>query len=386
MSFIRNEWEEQYVEKLTKILGNFSLRAQELDEKRNFPFENIKELKEIGYTKLTLPEEYDGYGKGLYEYLLLQELIATHCGPTALSIGWHVGITLQIQDERRGWNKEILRETLQKISKGALINRLASEPQTGSPTRGGKPTTTARKENGQWIINGRKTFSSLAPVLDLLIVSAWIPEENQLGWFLIDRYTPGISINQTWDVMSMQGTSSEDFIFEDVRIEEQYLVETGVKDQRFDDSWLLHIPVCYLGIATAARDYAVKFATSYAPNSITGTISQLPNVQRHIGEIELELLQSRHFLYSVAAQWETQTNNHIHLKPQLGAVKKAVTNSAISIVDKSMRVVGAQSLQRSNPLQRYYRDVRAGLHNPPMDDMTITLLAQHAFNSQEIKN
>ncbi|WP_438870459.1 hypothetical protein [Pseudomonas sp. L1(2025)] len=44
-----------------------------------------------------------------------------------------------------------------------------------------------------------------------------------------------------------------------------------------------------------------------------------------------------------------------------------------------MRLVGAKSLQRSNPLQRYYRDVRAGLHNPPMDDITIKRLAETAI-------
>ena len=64
---------------------------------------------------------------------------------------------------------------------------------------------------------------------------------------------------------------------------------------------------------------------------------------------------------------------------ELGAVKYTITNSAIDIVDKAMRIVGAKSLQRQNPLQRYYRDVRAGLHNPPMDDVTILKLAQTAI-------
>ncbi len=51
-----------------------------------------------------------------------------------------------------------------------------------------------------------------------------------------------------------------------------------------------------------------------------------------------------------------------------------------------MRIVGAKSLQRSNPLQRYYRDVRAGLHNPPMDDMTIKKLALSAIEQDKTKN
>ena len=50
-------------------------------------------------------------------------------------------------------------------------------------------------------------------------------------------------------------------------------------------------------------------------------------------------------------------------------------NKALEIVDLAMRIVGARSLSKQNPLQRYYRDVRAGLHNPPIDDMTITQLA-----------
>ena len=63
-----------------------------------------------------------------------------------------------------------------------------------------------------------------------------------------------------------------------------------------------------------------------------------------------------------------------------------MTNSAITIVDKAMRLVGAKSLQRTNPLQRYYRDVRAGLHNPPMDDMTIKKLALSALEEDKNKN
>lgn len=142
----------------------------------------------------------------------------------------------------------------------------------------------------------------------------------------------------------------------------------------------MHIPACYLGIAQAAQTYAINFAKEYSPNSIKGSIIELPNVQLKIGEMELELMKSRHFLYSVAKEWDSANKEERNkMQPVLGAVKMAVTNAAISIVDKSMRVVGARSLSLDNPLQRYYRDVRAGLHNPPMDDMTIQLLAKHAI-------
>ena len=72
------------------------------------------------------------------------------------------------------------------------------------------------------------------------------------------------------------------------------------------------------------------------------------------------------------------------MQGELGAVKYHVVNSAVKIVDRAMRVVGAQSLFKEHPLQRYYRDVRAGLHNPPMDDMTLLLLSKTVF--QEASN
>src|SRR5699024_2347110 len=117
------------------------------------------------------------------------------------------------------------------------------------------------------------------------------------------------------------------------------------------------------------------------PNSIDGTIADLPNVKQRIGEMELRVLQSSHFLYSVARKWDANNEEARQaMKTELGAVKLAVVNQAIETVDLAMRIVGARSLSQKNPLQRYYRDVRAGLHNPPMDDMTIMQLAAKSMN------
>lgn len=95
-------------------------------------------------------------------------------------------------------------------------------------------------------------------------------------------------------------------------------------------------------------------------------------------------MRARHFLYNVAEAYDDEKRRSL-IANELGAVKHTVTNSAISIIDKTMRVAGAKSLQRSNPLQRYYRDARAGLHNPPMDDMTIHKLALAAIEQGKRK-
>ena len=88
---------------------------------------------------------------------------------------------------------------------------------------------------------------------------------------------------------------------------------------------------------------------------------------------------SSRLLYQIAKKYD-EAEDKLSLQAELAAVKYAVTNAAISIVDKSMRIVGAKSLSK-NPLHRYYLNVRAGLHNPPMDDATLSMLADAAFRS-----
>ncbi|TYR81742.1 acyl-CoA dehydrogenase [Priestia megaterium] len=377
VSFVKKEQKTDY-NKIASLIEKFRERAPQIDKDSAFPFQNIKELKEAGYTKWSLGPEYGGQELSLYDFLLYQELIAQGDASTALGIGWHMGLAMDLY-EKRPWKEETLHFLFSEIEKGALINSAATEPKTGSPTRGGRPETTAVKTEAGWIINGRKTFTTMSPVLDYFLVKAWIDGEDIVGQFIVPRDTPGLSIEETWDMIAMRGTGSHDLVLANVEVKHDFLVDRlgGFKKPEAS-GWLLHIPACYIGIAIAARDYAVKFAKEYSPNSISGTISELANVQMLIGEIELELMKARHFMYSVAEKWDCSSNRNA-LQGELAAVKHVVTNSAVHVVDKAMRVVGARSLQRSNPLQRYYRDVRAGLHNPPMDDMTILNLAKQAF-------
>ena len=374
---------DERLEYMKELSQRFLTRAAKVDEEGSFPFENISELKNTGYTELTLPKKYGGEAISLYDLVRFQEYIARGDGATALSIGWHMGI-IQDLGEKNVWKESTFQMLCEDVKKGALINNCASEPQTGSPTRGGKPTTTAIKDGDKWILNGRKTFSTMAPVLDYFNVTATVPETGAIGYFLIPRSTTGVVIVETWDSIAMKGTGSHDLVLNNVKIEEDYQVEWFEPGNKGASGWLLHIPACYLGIAQAAEEYAINFAKDYSPNSITGSIIDLPYVKQKVGEMELELMRARHFLYSVAQQWDDSSEEERNqLKPELGAVKHAVTNAAIKVVDLAMRVVGAQSLSAKNPLQRYYRDVRAGLHNPPMDDMTILLLAEKAINNSD---
>lgn len=378
--FIKTDEQKRWLENLEGVKATIQSYAQRNDEENRFPFENIVNLKKIGYTKITLPKQYGGDGFNVLEAIAIHERLASYDGSTALILSWSLSFVGDVF-ENRPYDEKVIQTIAQQTEQGALFNKAVSEFAMGSPIRGGRPATNAVKKDGKWIISGRKNYTTGSHALDYFITQAWVEELNNVGFFLIPKTAEGVSIEETWDVVSMKSTGSHDLVLENVELHEEALIEIPSYSTGFKlNSWLLLIPATYLGIAQAARDYAVEFATQHSPNSIEGTISDLPNVQSLIGEIELALLKARFALYG-AAEACIDPNRKQYAANAINAAKHIVTNEAITIVDKAMRIVGAKSLQRNNPLQRYYRDVRAGLHNPPMDDITIRNLALSAIQS-----
>ncbi|SIS57675.1 acyl-CoA dehydrogenase family protein [Salimicrobium flavidum] len=374
--WIFTERQTRLVEKAARINETAALHAGKADEEASFSDEVLKKIKEEKYPSLPLFPEFGGEELSLYEFLLMQEEIAKGDGAVALSIGWHVGVMMELKDERP-WEEATLRHIMDEVGrKQKVLNRLASEPATGSPTRGGMPETIARRKGDGYIINGRKTFASLADHLDYYIVSTYVEDLDTVGWFLVEKDTPGVSVEKTWDTLGMRGTESDDLLMKDVEVDSSSLVETKTSKPAGPKGWLLHIPACYLGIAVAARNEAVQFAKNFQPNSLDTPISEVPHIQDKIGTMEWKLLQAHSFLYNTARKWDEYPERRDEWQEELGAVKLAVTNTAQEVVDLAMRISGGRGLSRQQPFEKYYRDVRAGLHNPPMDDAVITMLAK----------
>lgn len=374
--FIRNDKEQARVEIAEELAARFSERAGQHDREGSFPFENFADMKEAGYLKLTVPTEFGGDGISLYELVMLQERLAYGDGATALAVGWHLGQVFHFGVSGK-WQRSLFAELCESVVRdGTMINTFASEAATGSPSRGGRPETTATRADGGWQLKGRKTFSTLSPILDRFVVTAYVPDEGGVGEFLVRR-SEQVRLLETWDTIGMRATGSHDVVLEGAFVpESDRIIGNAIDD---GGGWLLHIPACYMGIALAARDYAINYASTYQPNYLDKSISSLPAVQQAIGEMEAELRTARTMLYVAADRWDRETEHRPALKPELGLAKYTVTNNAIRIVDKAMRIVGGASLSRSCPLERYYRDVRAGLHNPPMDGTVIQTLATAAL-------
>ncbi|WP_136604308.1 acyl-CoA dehydrogenase family protein [Paenibacillus dokdonensis] len=384
--FIRSEREADIAVRSDRLAMTFAERAAEHDRDGSFPFENFDDLREAGYLKLTVPAGFGGEEASLYEMLLAQERLAKGDGSTALAVGWHVSQMLQLRI-KQSWPPKLYEEFCRRaVDEGAMINQFASEPSTGSPSRGGRPQTTAVRTEGGYLLSGRKTFSSLLPVLDQFTVTAYVEDEEKIGTFYVRR-GPGISMEETWNTMGMRATGSHDLLLADVFVPEEERLDqwegndgSALGTSKSDHGGaLLHIPACYLGIAWAARDFAVRFAAEYRPSSLPGPIADLPHIRHKIGEMESERITARTLLYSVADRWDRLPDARPSMKPELGLAKTVATNAALRIVDLAMRIVGGSSLSRTLPLERMYRDVRAGLHNPPMEDAVGAMLAQRAI-------
>lgn len=384
--FIETPEQQRWVSLAAELAARFAERAPAHDREGTFPYENFDDLRRSGYTRLTVPREFGGEGATLKETLLAQERLARGDGSTALAIGWHLSAIGKFR-ETRAWPAHVYERVCREITEqGALINACASEAETGSPSRGGRPTTVARREpDGGWTVTGRKIFASLSPVLEYAVVTAWLEGEEYGGWFLVPMDAPGVSVEETWDAMGMRGTGSHDLLLQDVRLPADALVEEFGPGRSAPAGggggvgWLLHIPATYIGIALAARDYALHYALNRRPNTLPGPIADVPAIQMQLGQMEVDLHAARSALYTVADRWDREPGRRAELAPLIGAAKVLGTNLAIQVVDQAMRVVGINGLSRSAPLERYYRDVRAGLHNPPMQDNALVALAKTAL-------
>ena len=378
-----------------ELADTFAQRVAQHDWEGSFAYENYEDLRTSGYLTLTVPRDFGGWGADLLEAVLAQQRLAQGDASTALVMSMHLNNMARFGASVTGPNafyEELCRAV---VDDGAIINTAASEPATGSPSRGGRFNTTARRQDdGTWIVNGRKTYTTGSPILTHFIVNCSIedttsptakeqlpPLNSDRGNILVARTTPGVRVETTWNSVAMRGSGSNDLILENVHVPADSWIEqqlpTNPAAQGRVAAWQLVTTAVYHGIADGARTEAIRFAKQRRPNSLDRPISSLPHIQEKAAKIELLMMQSRAVLYGLAAQFDSDPES---IAPsQCAAAKYIVTNHAVEVVDLAMRLVGAASLSLNSPLQRYYRDVRAGLSNPPMDDATIATLGRQVL-------
>ncbi len=380
------ERQARFIDLAQALAGKFRTRAAEFDRRGQFPLENYDDIRQSGLPKLVVPAEYGGWGANLLETLLTIEALAIGDGSTALSFTMHLQ-TLGGAAERRTWPQALFDEICRAVvERGALLNFIATEPELGSPSRGGKPKTTAKpvaatgEQPAGYLLNGRKNFASMSPALDYMIVLAALEDgSDQTAHFVV---TPGdgVEVVETWDAMGMRATGSHDVVLTDVFVPAQHMIPPAQQTGPKVNPWFpLSVSTVYMGVAAAALECAAQFAQERVPTALGKPIAELENIQRRLGQAELLLHQARTHLYHTAELWDRCPDRRPDLAESIMVAKYTATNNAVAIVDQCMRVVGGSAMSRALPLERYYRDVRGGLTHPMNDDQALQLLGQMAL-------
>ena len=392
------ERQTRFVEMSKALAVKFNARAAQHDREGSFPFENFADLRASGYPAWVVPERYGGMGANLLEAVMIAETLAQGDGSTALSAIMHLQ-TMGGAEEKRHWPEALFAEVCRAaVERGALVNYIATEPEMGSPSHGGKTATTATpvaaagSRPAGYIVNGRKSFASMSPTLDFMIASATLKNGNgqdgseQVANFVIPP-GPGVEIEETWDSLGMRSTGSHDVVLCNVFVPTSRMIPPslptppGVKP--LVNAWFtMVVSSVYVGVAAAALASAVRFAQDRVPPSLGKPLAQLENVQRRLGEAELLLHQARTQLYHAADLWERTPDRRGELGELVLVAKYTATNNSVAAVDQCMRVAGGASMTKHLPLERYYRDVRGGVGHPMHDDQILTTLGKAAIARQ----
>ncbi len=387
--------ERDWIALAASLAERFAERAPAHDREGSFPHENFADLREAGFLRLTVPRSHGGEGLPLSQFVLVQEQLARGDGSTALALNMHLirfGAERESPTYPRAWFDELCRGA---VEEGRLVNTAATEEGLGSPAGGGVPETLATPVEGGWVLEGRKTFVTLAPELWYMPVLARLAGEGEgesdarprVADFMVLRDDAGVRVDETWDALGMRASGSHDLVLEGVRLPQERFL--GYRNRsapspraRASGIWfVLGVAATTTGVAQAARDYAVGFARTRTPTGLH-RIAAFPGVRRRIARIDLLLQRSRALIADAAAAWEAgpDVEGAMPAGDRAAIAKVDALNNGIEAVDEAMRVVGGVSLQRRHPIERYYRDVRAGLHNPPLEDRALEQLARRALD------
>ena len=326
-------------------------------------------LRRSGYSALGVPEVWcgewlGGLGATLSELAWAQEQLGAAGASLALVAAMNAQVLGGAFMARSLPDTLLIRLGRAATDEGALINALASEPELGSPSRGGLPQTTLTPDAQGYALSGHKTWATGARALRFGIVTA--RQEGQVMRVLVDMTAPGVRIASTWGgSLALRGSGSQDVYFDAVRVQASDIVPPTTATPVHSAWFWTALAGTYLGVGTAALEALSGYTNQRVPTALGRPLSSLPRVRETAGRIHAELSAARLLLREAALSFEAEpTQAHL---PLLAAAKAICTNAAVAASDQAARVVGGAALAPDLPFERLLRDARAGLTHPPTD-------------------
>lgn len=373
-SYSLTDRQRELIEIAESLGPAFAGRAARYDREATFPFENFDDLRSAGLLGLCVPARFGGLDADFKTYSLVSATLGKYCGATALTFNMHACSTLwpgilvddldltaaeKAEHERhRGIHFERV------VKDGAIYAQPFSE---GSAAAAGKAPfgTLAAKVEGGWVINGKKIFASLSGAANYygMLCTEDRPDRSTRDtlYLAVPADSPGLEVTGDWDPLGMRGTVSRNLIFKDVFVpDDATMMPRGVYFQaasRWPHMFTTLSPT-YMGIAIAAYAFTVRYLRGEVPGMPPVKRRMYPTKQIAVAEMHVKLEQTRALFLRMLEDARVDPSKEARLRAY--ATQFTVMENANDLCRLAIRTCGGQSMLKSLPLERLYRDSRCG--------------------------
>jgi alkylation response protein AidB-like acyl-CoA dehydrogenase len=367
------------------LARDFASRAGEHDRDASSPLDDYAALREAGLYNLVVPKEYGGWGGGFVDYVIAAEELAQGSASTALSFNMHcVALALLV------YKSPLPAATRQRIADlangGKLICGLVSEAgHTGLVYSTRACSTTARRTEDGYVLNGRKAFGTMAEASDYAAVFVR-PEDSASPEaavpVLLPMSSPGIRIERVWDTLGMRATRSDTIVLEDCAVPRAAVIEEllipSMPDFMRDNEASINLPytAVYLGVGFGALREAIAAVTQRVPVGYRQPLAYLPDVRRRVGLMSAQLEAARRLLHFAAWLLDIDASPRETLTAFLKA-KYVVGDAVASVTRSALEIGGAHATFKGSAIERLFRDGATATIMQPHSDVCLAQLGVH---------
>lgn len=369
------------------MLAAFESRAAVYDRENRFFDQDFEELQASGYLRLPVPVELGGAGLTLAQVSREQRRLAYHAPATALAVNMHlywVGLAADL------WRKgdKSLEWLLRDAAAGEIF--AAGHAESGNDVPVLLSTTKAERVEGGYRFEGRKQFGSLAPVWTRLGIHGMDladPAQPKIVHAFLARDSAGYIIKETWDVMGMRATRSDDTILEGAFVPDERVARVVPAGAAGIDEFVLGIFAwaligfgnVYYGLARRAFDKTIASVKNKRSLAVTRSMAHHPEIQHAIAEMVIELDSIGPHLDRIAEDWSTGVDHGMEWPSKIFAAKYRAVEGSWRVVDLALDIAGGAGIFRSQGHERMLRDARLGRIHPANSFLAHEVIAKTAL-------
>ena len=365
------------------LLKSCRERAAGYDRDNKFCQEDFDELKAAGYLKMTIPPEFGGLGYTLNQATREARRLAQYAPATALCLNMHHYWVGTAADSWRAGDKSV-GFILEDAGAGEVF--AAGHAESGNETSLLSSITKAEKVPGGYKFTGRKSFGSLTPVWTRLGVHGLDtsdPAHPKVVHGFLARTTPGIAIKDTWDVLGMRATRSDDTLLEGAFVPDSKIVRVVPAGLAGADFFVLSIFAwalmgfgnIYYGLAQRMLELTIEQVKSKTSPTMTRSMAHHPEVQTGIADMVMGLEAIGAQLESVTQDWSNGVN-HPDWPIKIVAAKYNAVETVWKIVDRALDLSGGFGMFKKSEMERLFRDARAGRFHPANSSLAHELIGK----------